>query len=461
MANDKKMEFLTALAFVRPELSASLTQEMHMATDKPVRIISTIPIFSNQNALSSMESMSPQVIFVDAGVAGYNLPGVRELRKLSKKPVVVVGFAEAGSSDREDMLGANLDAVYALPLSSNTFTQIFDDLPEKYEQVTSGWKKGAWSDVLPDDIRDAAARSGGSAWERACIAVWSPKGGVGKTTVAIELAAALATLGGRNVALVDANMNGGHVSLRLDVKTNNNILTLATNFSMSNGNELLQKDMNSKIRECMIPVKGAPNLHLLSGIMNMDQARNQHLAGQAGIDFMHYVLSYLKRTYDFVIVDMGSSTNVGVHIGALEEAGTVLVVVTPDLTGIADVKYGVHKSIVPSIGLDISRFGLVINQWQDNLGIDPSQAATFAGISSVGVIPLSVGGAVTRAGNDGVSFVARYAGQSSNQSDIEHTLSGFVHLAASFYAPIATVWEARSNKGKKAKGLFGLGKKVK
>ena len=64
-------------------------------------------------------------------------------------------------------------------------------------------------------------RLGPGALERAArrsIAVFNPKGGVGKTTVATNLAAALQTRKGKTVLLIDADTVTGHVTTSLGIE---------------------------------------------------------------------------------------------------------------------------------------------------------------------------------------------------------------------------------------------------
>ena len=50
------------------------------------------------------------------------------------------------------------------------------------------------------------------------IAVFNPKGGVGKTTVATNLASALQTRKGKSVLLIDADTVTGHVTTSLGIE---------------------------------------------------------------------------------------------------------------------------------------------------------------------------------------------------------------------------------------------------
>ena len=446
-------EHLTALLFARPEISTQMMSVMHMASGRRVVLATFLPMFNLANATTVMQQLAPQVVIVDAKVEGFSLPQITDLRQKATAPFVVVGLAQAGSSEMEEMLGVGLDAAYPLPLSAQTFARMEEDLLPKYAEVARGWGKGAWGAAAPEAIKAAIAAAGGAAWEKKAIACWSPKGGVGKTVVACELAAMLAAIGGRDVVLVDANMNGGHVKTRLNVDAPYGLLNAASTYHTHKGHPSLESDAVIKLKGYLHPMPATSNLKVMPGVQNMEQSLNEAVVGDAGIEFMSWLIATLKRQFDFVIIDLGSSINVGVHQGAIRSVDFIIALCEPDLTSVADVKEGAHRSIINRMGMNINRFGLVINKWQDGLGVSLREAAKFAGISAMGIIPNDPTGNVTLAGNEGQSYVARFANKKGNPKETEQTLHGFASVAGQFYPPIAAAWSERLKRASK-KGLF-------
>jgi len=446
-------ENLTALLFARPEISTQMMSVMHMASGRKVVLATFLPMFNLANATKIMQQLAPQVVMIDAKVEGFKLPEIVDLRQKAVAPFLVVGLAQAGSSEMEEMLGVGLDAAYPLPLSQQTFARMDEELPPKYEEVARGWGKGAWGAAAPEAIKAATAAAGGAAWEKKAIACWSPKGGVGKTVVACELAAILAAIGGRDVALIDANMNGGHIKTRLNVDAPYGLLNAASTYYTHKGHPSLESDAVNKLKAYLVPMPGTANLKVLPGVLNMEQSLNEAVVGDAGIEFMNWLVAILKRQFDFVVIDLGSSINVGVHQGVIRSVDFVIALCEPDLTSVADIKEGVHRSIINRMGLNINRFGLVVNKWQDGLGVSLKEASKFAQISAMGIIPNDPTGNVTLAGNEGQSYVARFANRKGNPKETEQTLHGFASVAGQFYPPIAAAWSERLKRAGK-KGLF-------
>lgn len=122
------------------------------------------------------------------------------------------------------------------------------------------------------------------------LAAFNPKGGVGKTTTAVNVASVLARMG-RSVVLVDleADLNA---SISLGVRPGDGLPSIA---------ELLLHD--ARPEDAIRPVHGVPNLHLIAGstaLTRIDQAlRNVRQPERRLAD----TVRPLSRQYDVVILD--------------------------------------------------------------------------------------------------------------------------------------------------------------
>lgn len=122
------------------------------------------------------------------------------------------------------------------------------------------------------------------------LGVFNPKGGVGKTTTAVNAGAVLARMG-RSVLLVDleADLNA---SISLGVRPGDGLPSIA---------ELLLRD--ARPEDAIRPVAGVPNLHLIAGsaaLVRIDRAlRNVRQPERRLPD----TVRPLSRQYDVVILD--------------------------------------------------------------------------------------------------------------------------------------------------------------
>ncbi|MEJ2563997.1 MAG: hypothetical protein P8Z42_15145 [Anaerolineales bacterium] len=93
----------------------------------------------------------------------------------------------------------------------------------------------------------------------------------------------------------------------------------------------------------------------------------------------------------------------------------------------------------------------MINKWQDDLGISLKEASKYAEVTAMGIIANDGTGNITRAGNQGQSYFAKYINEKKNPKETEQTLHGFAQLAGQFYPPISAAWSERLKSGHKKK----------
>jgi MinD-like ATPase involved in chromosome partitioning or flagellar assembly len=463
---DSNNDYLTGVFIGDPQIGADIFTKLHLGAEgRTVRFAFTLPYFNKDQVLKTIKGNAPQVILLSANIPGYNAQEAVSLRLDTETPFILAGLAQAGSTEGQDMMMMGFDVVFNLPLSDSTIDQICRDVPSLFPQVANNWKRGAFAAVVPKDIQTTLAASGGASWQRQKILCYSPKGGTGKTTLAKELSVILSSLGGKKVALIDVNMNGGHIQNALKVQTQFGILNAATMYYDTLGTPL-ETETATKILNYMKEIPGTNGMgKVLPGIDNMNKASNENLAGEKGMKFVEWFTGYLKGFFDFVIVDMGSSLTTGVHIGALKSADKILVIVTPDLNSMGDAYASIHTFIAPKLGIDINRFALVYNQFNSEVGIPITEASKQIGITALAQIPHDPTYSVTFCSNKGISYFSQFSPRTDNPQEISATLNGMVELASNFFPPIIVAWDAMKGNGKngsKSKGgLFSLGRKNK
>jgi flagellar biosynthesis protein FlhG len=154
------------------------------------------------------------------------------------------------------------------------------------------------------------------------IAITSGKGGVGKTSLAVGIAIALAR-SGSSVTLLDADLGLANINVILGIIPKYNL------YHVIKGKKKL-KDIVIEVPEGIKIIAGASGFHQLA---NLDiKQRNDFIEAVSELD-----------EDDYMIIDTGAGISQNV-LSFLHAADEVIVVTTPEPTAITDA-YGIIKSI--------------------------------------------------------------------------------------------------------------------
>lgn len=201
------------------------------------------------------------------------------------------------------------------------------------------------------------------------VTVFSPKGGVGKTTLTVNLAIALSQEGAKRVCVVDLDLAFGDIAITLQLIP---ARTMADTVNFESGLEF----------EVLEPLL-TPHSTGISALVAPVQpdARDSIPASLVG-----RVLSMLKDNFDYVVVDTAPNFDEFV-LQAFDETDVLLLVTTLDVPTLKNVKIAVET--LDLLNFPKPRRRLVLNRADDKVGLGPDEVEGTLGMKIDAAIPTS------------------------------------------------------------------------
>lgn len=216
------------------------------------------------------------------------------------------------------------------------------------------------------------------------ITVYSPRGGSGCSVIAANLAVALYSED-TPIVIVDSDLQFGDIPVLFDSVSKLSILDLAPRVD----------ELDADIVEEVLTAHS-------SGVKILHPPRLERAELVTGPHFSQ-LLKFLTKYYTYVIVD--TSHRLGeITMAALDVSTLILLVATLDIPSMARTRKFIE--LMPLINLDPQRIMLVINQFDQRVGITPEKLATAFGKEAEAIIPLSRD-LVMESINRGVPFLLR------------------------------------------------------
>lgn len=179
------------------------------------------------------------------------------------------------------------------------------------------------------------------------ISVFSNKGGIGKTSLATNLALELSKITKENIALIDLNFQMGDITTFLDLKPSFNISYMLENLDKINETFLLSTLERYK----------KTSLYVLADPPYFKQADNIQPRQ------ITKLFNTLKETFSYIIVDAEASFE-GKNIAALDNSDLVLLVSVANLPALRNTQRCLE--LFEKLGYDKEKVKVVINRYMEN-----------------------------------------------------------------------------------------------
>ena len=216
------------------------------------------------------------------------------------------------------------------------------------------------------------------------ILVYSPKGGTGCTTIAVNLAVALHNEETR-VVIVDANLQFGDVAIFLNEQGKNTVLDLAPRVD----------ELDPEIVDNVLIKNAASGVHILASPSRPENAE------KVNADQFSKLLRYLRQLYAYVIVD-SSAHLTDVTLSVFDIADSIILVATQDIPSIKNAR--LFLDLLLTLNIPAEKIAFVMNKFDKRIAISPEKVGENLKQEVLAVIPLDER-TVIPAVNRGVPFM--------------------------------------------------------
>jgi pilus assembly protein CpaE len=329
---------------------------------------------SGAEAIAQATKLLPGVILMDINMP--DMDGIAATERLSSQvpSAAVVMMSVQGEADylRRSML-AGAREFLVKPFSS-------DELTASIRQVYSREREKAGRAVAAAPPRGEEPAELGTV-----VAVFSPKGGVGRTTIAVNLAVVATTELNKKVVLVDGSFQFGDVAVLLNLNPKDkSMFELVSDIEA--GGDIEAVDTYT--------VTHSSGLHVILAPPSPEMA---DVITPAGVK---RVVEALRQRYELVVIDCAAWFN-DTTLGILDLADIVLTVLTLEITSIKNIR--LFLEVAEKLGYE-DKVRLVLNRADTTLGIRVADVEHSIGRKVDNTI-VSDGRAVVYALNRGVPFV--------------------------------------------------------
>jgi pilus assembly protein CpaE len=337
---------------------------------------------SGRQALEMAGRLRPDVVLMDINMP--DMDGIAATEQLATEvpTASVVMMSVQGEADylRRSML-AGAREFLVKPFSSDELTasirQVYTREREKQGRITV------------TNVAAAAATAAAASRDREpgqVIAVFSPKGGVGRTTIAVNFAVAAAADLGQKTVLVDGSFQFGDVGVLLNLNPKNkSIADLLPEMEAGGEPESIDTFV----------------INHSSGVRVLLAPPSPEMAEMITPGSVRKILEVLRATNDLVVVDCTANFS-DTTLAILDAADVILTALTLEITSIKNMR--LFLEVAAQLGYEGSKIKLILNRADSTLGIRVSDVEHSIG-RKVDHTIVSDGRSVVYALNRGVPFV--------------------------------------------------------
>ena len=332
---------------------------------------------SGEEAIQMAMDLRPDVVVMDINMPGMDGIAAAELISQRLPQVAIIMMSVHGEAEQmRRSLQAGAREFLVKPFSSDEFSEtikrVYDREEARRHQIQASMPAGPVV-AAPDPDFDHQV-----------IAIFSPKGGSGRTTIATNLAIAIKQQTGARVALLDANLQFGDVGVLLNLNPKTKSIVDAADGGELDADlvESVLIDHSSGIRALLAPPspEGADLITPASLLT---------------------VVGHLRTMHAYTVVDLPAGLN-DHSLAIMEVAEQIVIMAALEITAIKNLR--LFLEVADQLGYQRSKLRIVMNRSDTTQGIRLGDVEGSIRLSIDATI-VSDGRLAVLAVNRGVPFV--------------------------------------------------------
>ncbi len=331
---------------------------------------------NGKETIEKVKELQPHIVLMDINMP--ELDGLKAAEMITKDypnvQTVIMSIQSEQEYFRRAMKAGAKDFLVK-PFSTN-------DLVETIQNVFNSWIKDR-PELLHEDQKAEI------------ISFFATKGGVGRTTLAVNLAVNLASRN-KQVLLVDSSLQFGDVAITLNQPIKRSISNLVEAEEITIGE--IEKNL----------VRHESGLDLLLA------PKEPALAEAVKVDHLIKIIDQARHSYHYIIFDLPPSITEK-ELAILDKSDLVLLVATLEISSLKNTKLCLKT--FNDINFDMGKIKLILNKEIPNVGIGKADLEAGLAIPVYATVPME-SEIAQRSLNHGEAFVAKAPGSAIAKSII-------------------------------------------
>lgn len=298
---------------------------------------------TGEQAIEMAQEHQPDIILMDINMPG--IDGIGASQKISElvpaSQIIIMSVQSDSDYLRRAMLAGARDFL-TKPFGGDELVAAVRRVYAKRPAVRPTAARAQASSLSDGTVTKAVATEG------FVISVFSPKGGSGCTTIAINLAVALAQNEYRTL-LIDGSLQFGDVSVMINMKAVTSIVDLSSR----------ESDLDADLVSSVVQIHKS-GLHVL---MAPRRPEMSDMVTGAGLKDL---MATLRPLYDFIIIDTTSSLN-DIALTLLDESDRIVLITQQNLPSLKNASR--FFDLAQSLEYQSQKVWLVVNQATNKQGI--------------------------------------------------------------------------------------------